>query len=188
MALRITEVGCCLVDNGRVCNPTLRNLIFIGNRANLSGGALYNDRFIFAPAGNPKTLIRNVILTGNVASNTVLPRYSTPYDPADPDKGLGNGMSLGGAMANMGSGWCEPDLQDVTFKDNYAETGGGAMANYAGTGSASPTLTHVTFSNNSTTYYGGAIYNDASHRSYNSLLLKNVTFYGNSAAGWRSNL
>lgn len=172
----------CLVDNSRVCNPTLRNLVFSGNRANGWGGALYNEGSTSLPAGNPKTLIRNVIFTGNVASNTVLPRYSTPYNPADPDQGLGTGMSFGGAMSNFGSpGWCDPDLEDVTFKDNFAETGGGAMANYADAQSASPTLSRVTFDNNHTTYYGGAIYNSASSAGRTSMVLKNVTFYGNSA-------
>jgi predicted outer membrane repeat protein len=169
----------CNTENARHCDPTLSDLVFIGNRANLSGGGLFNDGSSSAH-GSP--IVTNVKFIDNMASDQALPRVSTPYNPLDPDQNLINGMCRGGGMANYAiSGWSEPVLTDVTFEDNYAETGGGAMVNLAPGGYANAHLTRVTFSNNSTAYYGGAMYNDASSTGINSLILKNVTFNGNSA-------
>jgi predicted outer membrane repeat protein len=87
----------------------------------------------------------------------------------------------GGAMFNNGmDGASNPSLTNVTFSGNSSGWYGGAMHNYGWHGESSPSLNDVTFSDNSSVYYGGAMYNDG-FRGESSPNLTNVTFSGNTA-------
>ncbi len=83
-----------------------------------------------------------------------------------------NSARYGGGMENAGPS--VSTLTNVTFVDNYAYTDGGAMDNAQG---SQPTVTNATFAYNEAVGNGGAISN-----STNSLVLRNVTLSGNTAA------
>jgi hypothetical protein len=72
-------------------------------------------------------------------------------------------------------------MTDVSFTDNSADWGGGAMYNDgSSSGISSPSLRDVTFSGNSADY-GGAMYNDGSDNGTSSPNLSDVSFSENSA-------
>jgi predicted outer membrane repeat protein len=142
---------------GKVCSPTLANLVFSGNSAATAGGAVYDDGS-FGGVSSPS--MTNISFSDNSAMGS-----------------LG-----GGAIFNFSSsGTSSPTLTDVAFSGNDANFGG-AMFNDGAGGSSSPTLTRVTFSGNSA-HYGGAMYDYASTYGTSSPLLTDVTFDGNSATG-----
>jgi predicted outer membrane repeat protein len=104
---------------------------------------------------------------GNVAN------YSASIDGVTITAGNANGWaeqkpSTGGGMYVEGG---QLSLVNVTFSDNFAQSGGGGLATYRG----SPTLTGVTFSGNRAGGNGGGIRFDGYQ-----LKLTNVTFVGNS--------
>lgn len=118
-------------------SPTLKNVIFSGNRAS-NGGGMFNIN-----SSNPK--LTNITFKGNSASG-------------------------GGGMYNHQSS--SPTLTNVIFSGNTGSAGGG-MVNDSG---SNPTLTNVTFSGNSASSIGGGVY------SYNSNpTLANVILWGDSA-------
>jgi predicted outer membrane repeat protein len=143
---------CNSVLDGGLCNPTLSNLIFIGNWA-ADGGGMYND----ADSVESSPTLTNVIFSNNDAAG------------------------YGGGMYNDGDdgGLSNPILTNVTFDNNSAGNSGGAMYNYAEGCESSPILTDVTFTDNYARYYGGAMYNDAAYSGVSSPDLNNVTFTGN---------
>jgi uncharacterized repeat protein (TIGR02543 family) len=140
------------------CSPTLANIVFSGNIAEVTGGAMANIGTSF---GKSNPVLNNVIFSGNMAS-------------------------AGGALSNLSSssGTSSPMLNDVTFSDNKAFSLGGAILNDgSNVGTSSPVLNRVTFSNNSivaSTGKGGAMYNDARFLGTSSPTLTDVTFTGNS--------
>jgi predicted outer membrane repeat protein len=83
------------------------------------------------------------------------------------------------------TGTASPTLRDITFRNNAATGGGGAMFNSGYGGFSSPSLTNVTFSGNAASASGGAIYNDGRPSGItpgnSSPTLANVTFSGNSS-------
>jgi uncharacterized repeat protein (TIGR01451 family) len=142
------------------CDPTLANLLFSGNWADRSGGAIYNDAH-YGGAANPA--LTNVAFIGNAAAGS------------------------GGAMYNNGwnLGNSNPILTHVTFRGNAAGEDGGAMCNNGRgdvqdvhTGTSSPTLINVLFSGNYAVEKGGAIYNNG-YYGHASSTLTNVTIAGN---------
>ena len=144
--------------SGNQCNPTLRNLIFIGNCASQSGGAIFNDG---SNSGESSPMLINVSFIDNSGSN-------------------------GGAMFNFSnvSGESSPKLINVSFINNEA-VNGGAMCNTAAGGTSSPMLINVTFSGNATSsnpsgsYRGGAIFNSSQGGPCKPTLI-NVILWGNS--------
>ncbi len=177
-------------------NPTLRNLIFTGNRAYHFGGGLYAES-----ASSPS--LRNITFSANTALDTGGGMYMTAGDPSltnvnfdhnvavvnagglylfDSDAVLTQGTFdhntavKGGGMQILGTS--APQLTDVTFSANSATDGGGIYN--AATGVLS--LSGATFNGNTAGHAlvagsGGGLYNDAS-----SPTLANVTFQGNSAS------
>ncbi len=140
---------------GNICNPTLENLVFSGNRAMYhAGGAIFNNG---ESGGNSSPQLYNVRFTGN------------------------RGQS-GGAMYNDGAwdGLSMPVLRNVTFTNNIVSISGGAIYNYAWLGYTSPILNNVVFSHNSAGQDGGAIYNGGSNGVSNPQYTQ-VTFNNNSA-------
>ena len=125
------DVGAGLLCNGSnsTCSPTLNQLVFSGNLANSSGGAIYNA----GVGGTASPTLTNSTLSGNSAAN-------------------------GGAMFNNGvTGTSSPTIGNVTFANNSASQCGGAIYDLGITGVADPTITNATFSGNSAASNGGAI-------------------------------
>ncbi|HQK12695.1 MAG TPA: choice-of-anchor Q domain-containing protein [Anaerolineae bacterium] len=145
----------------RTSSPTLMNMTFSGNSADIGGGMLNRN------SSNPA--LTNVTFSGNSA-NAGGGMFNYTSSPTLTNVTFsGNSANAGGGMYNYTS---SPTLTNVTFSGNSAE-GGGGMYNFG----SSPTLTDVTFSGNSATAYGGGMLNHTS----SSPTLTDVTFSGNSA-------
>jgi predicted outer membrane repeat protein len=142
----------CDGSNGGECSPTLANLTFTENYAEV-GGAIHN----FGNFGNSSPSLTNVTFSNNTA-----------------------GLN-GGAMANNSFfGDSSPKLTDVTFSGNSASDKGGAIFNRGWKGTSNTTLNNVTFTGNSAST-GGAMHNTG-HLGTGNPSLINVVFSGNSAA------
>ncbi|TKI67257.1 InlB B-repeat-containing protein [Lysinibacillus varians] len=147
-------------------NPTLRNVIFYGNKANYFGGGMYNLQ-------SSPTLM-NVEFTDNEATsgggifnwNESAPKLSNVI--FNKNKATRSG---GGIQNNS----CDIIIEHAKFTNNEAAHGGG-IANY---GNSASTLTDVTFSQNIASQQGGGIYNNGPG---NKSILTNVMFEQNKAA------
>jgi predicted outer membrane repeat protein len=148
-------------------NPTLVNIIFIGNKADYGGGMLNN--------GSSPTL-KNVIFSGNRAvSGGGIDNFNNSNPILTNVTFIENSVTYwGGGIHNAGS---NPILTNVTFSANSANNGGGGIYNNSG----SPVLTNVTFSGNFSTSNGGGIYNYTNTGYTGNPILTNVTFSDNSA-------
>lgn len=148
---------------GAGCTPTLAQLVFSGNRAVSSGGAVFNDG---SAGGNASPTFRNVDFHGNFAShggamyNLGEAGNSSPL--LDSVTLHGNRANFNGAaIYNYGAsgGQASPTLVNVTINDNHGQSGGGLL-NYCGSsGASSPTLTNVTIVGNFATVAGGGLRN-----------------------------
>jgi predicted outer membrane repeat protein len=141
---------------GVECSPSLRNVTFSGNSAELIGGALYN---LGNNNGTSSPSLANVTFSGNSAGY------------------------YGGAMYNHGiEGNSSPSLVNVTFSGNSAGWYGGAIYNGGyWNGNSSPSLANVTFSGNSAGRDGGAMYNIGCCPGTSSPSLNNIILWGNTA-------
>ncbi len=147
-------------------NPTLRNVIFYGNKANYFGGGMYNLQ-------SSPTLM-NVEFTDNEANsgggifnwNESAPKITNVV--FNKNKATRSG---GGIQNNS----CDIIIEHAKFTNNEAAHGGG-IANY---GNSASTLTDVTFSQNIASQQGGGIYNNGPG---NKSILTNVMFEQNKAA------
>ena len=174
------------------CSPTLRNIIFSGNRADGNGGAMYNDA---SSGGVSSPTLIDVTFSGNLATGN----GGAVYDNGD--EGIssptlinvffsGNTASEGGAMYNLGAdveggapGVSNPSLSSVVFAGNSSQNGG-AMSNVSALGGiCSPTLNVVTFNGNGVRGFGGgAVFNGSDGSgSVTSPAMVNSTFNGNQA-------
>jgi predicted outer membrane repeat protein len=148
---------------GSECSPTLANIIFSGNSAEMGGGAVAN---LGAGNGKSSPALSNVTFTGNQANHG-----GAMYNDADSAGTSSPALNhvtfnnnsttpggVGGAMLNagVGSGRSSPQLTDVTFTSNSAKDGG-AIYNDCAAGTSSPTLNRVTFADNRATGNGGAM-------------------------------
>jgi predicted outer membrane repeat protein len=174
-----------------ICSPALTNIIFSGNLAEGSGGAMFNYAY---HNGESSPTLTNVIFSGNSAKNGGA-MYNDGHFAGESSPTLTNvifkdnsaggatgaAYSHGGAMCNGGyQGTSSPTLVNVVFSNNSAEDDGGAMYNSGTHGRANPTLTNVTFSGNSAGDDGGAMYN-SSYPIPDNLNLSNVILWGNTA-------
>jgi hypothetical protein len=148
----------CLGASGGRCNPSLGQLVIIGNSAG-NGGGMFLDG---SSGGSANPTLTDVTFSANVALT-----------------------GWGGGMYNQGGGGSSnPTLVKVTFVGNQAGRGGGMMYDGRFAGESSPTLANVTFFGNSASDGGGAMANDGSSAGSNSSpTLLNVTFHGNQATG-----
>lgn len=90
----------------------------------------------------------------------------------------------GGGMLCKGAGidnYCSPELNRITFSDNFAVYGGAMYNQGDNGGNSSPILTGVAFSDNSASESGGAVFNDGSNGGASTPLIERVTFNGNTA-------
>jgi len=149
-------------------SPTLTNCTFSKNRADFSGGGMYNK-------GSSPTLIKCAFV-----ANEALVAGGMLNERASPTVVIctfrWNQALIGGGMYNRES---NPTVTNSMFSANKAAGYGGGMYNKG----SSPTLVNCIFSGNSTTTYpaseyfgGGGIYND----DHSNLTLTNCTFVGNS--------
>ncbi|MCB9434115.1 MAG: hypothetical protein H6668_19255, partial [Ardenticatenaceae bacterium] len=129
-----SAVTCYTTNSSQECNPTLRNLKFIGNK----GGGLRVSAF---GGGKSNPTLENMLFEANKRT----------YE--------GAGMSI--HAANFGSE-VSPLLYNVTFYKNITQPtynttpNGGGLSIYTGNGGkANPTLNHVTFIENVASGSGG---------------------------------
>jgi len=170
--------------------PTLRNLVFSGNRSGYIGGAMFNE--------DSHLSLDNVTFTGNSSQfgGGIYNRTSNPtltsvtFDGNVASRwggGLYNYLNTSPTLMNvtfinnrayeygggMYSNTSTPSMTNIIFSGNSSPNGGGMFSN-----TTSPTMVNVHFSGNSATL-GGGLYNFDS----SSPTLMNVTFSGNSATG-----
>jgi predicted outer membrane repeat protein len=146
-------------------DPTLANIIFIGNRAS-AGGGLSNTY--------SSPVLSFVTFDGNKATGFGggMFNYSNSSPALINVSFINNLAQEGGGMDNDHS---NPILMDVTFSKNgltYSGGEGAGMSNYF----SSPSLTNVAFRENSPAYLGGGMSNYGSDP-----FLRNVIFDKNSA-------
>ncbi|HTP03376.1 MAG TPA: choice-of-anchor Q domain-containing protein [Anaerolineales bacterium] len=151
-------------------SPTLRNLVFLYNRASVSGAGMYNDH------SNPS--LTGVTFTWNTAGTTAGGgMYNLSSNPILNNVTFASnngGTTGGGGIYNDNS---SPRLTNVRFTNNTAGAEGGGMFNNNTSGPSNPILNSVTFTGNSANQ-GGGMSNEGSRPS-----LTNVTFSANKAKG-----
>lgn len=141
--------GALFINDG--ANVTLGQTSFENNKADNAGGA------IFVGSNIREGLEENYL---QIASGSEF---------------IGNSAVRGGAISNSGHIGA---LDNVTFKDNTATKGGGAILNAQGTIDA---ITNSLFENNSSTSTGGAIYNNGKGTTNAIIgLISNTKFKNNS--------
>jgi len=107
---------------GGDASPTFENCVFSNNKADLDGGAIFNDG---RHNGNSSPIFKNCEFTSN--------------------KG-----NYGGAICNYGGkGMASPVLEKCNFERNEAYQRGGGMFNMDIEGEAQPTLKNCNFKENS---------------------------------------
>jgi hypothetical protein len=117
--------------SGNRCNPTLQNVVFVGNRAAGDGGALFNDG---RSGGTASPAIANAVFVANEAT-------------------------FGGALYNDGGeGASSPSVTGGTFASNRALDNGGALYNDGGGGTSAPTVVNTILRGN-TADGGEEVYN-----------------------------
>lgn len=155
-------------------NPTLQNLVFSGNYASTSGGAIYNYS-----GGNPT--ISNTMFVGNASGGYggAIDNYSGS-DPTLTNVVFSGNTALndGGALRNIDS-W--PTLVNVTFSGNTAGGSGGAIYN-GGVGTTVLIKNGVIWGNTAGSA-GHNIYNDGSTVN---ISYSNIDDCGGSGGGWDS--
>lgn len=106
---------------GGKSNPTFVNCNFLSNRADLDGGAIFNDG---RRGGQSNPTFKNCVFSGNEGN-------------------------YGGALCNYGGkGESNPTLVNCTFQNNEAYLRGGGIFNMDVEGVAEPNMTHCQFVDN----------------------------------------
>ncbi|MCX7555275.1 hypothetical protein OS187_00255 [Xanthomonadaceae bacterium JHOS43] len=143
---------CRASGNGRVCNPTLRNLLFSANAGDAGGGMLLNG----SNGGMANPTLTNVTFRSNSA------------------------WAGAGALENNGSnnGQASPVLTNVTFEGNWITA---VVNNGNNNGISSPVLTNVTFVNNRNRWAGASMLSHADGGT-SQPLLTNVIMWGGTAS------
>lgn len=179
---------CRAIGSGRVCSPTLSNVLFSGNSSVHSGGALAS---MAGSGGVSSPLILQSTFTGNAATNGggAVFVWAGTASTANPDilqssfdgNTVSGPTSFGGAVFLLGNlGNAATLISQSTFNGNSATTGsakGGAIASYSdGGGSSVVTMTQSTLVGNSSTS-GGAV-----HVTSSTFDVKSSIVWGNTAA------
>ncbi|HBO34268.1 MAG TPA: hypothetical protein DD636_05970 [Anaerolineaceae bacterium] len=125
-------------------NPTLANLIFVGNRGQSGGGGMYNS--------DSHPSLTNVIFSNNATNGNGGGMFNENYSqPTLTDVIFSNNTANhGGGMSNY---YSDPTLTRVTFNNNSVTSNGGGIEIFL----SSPSLTNVTFTGNFAAKYGGGI-------------------------------
>lgn len=159
---RFTELadGGGLYCNGdgvdSACSPTLRNLVFSGNRGG-HGGGLYTRG---TNGGSSHPSLNHVTFTGNFAEYGGGMANHGEAGSANPTLDFvsfkNNRADMAGALWNQGN--ASPMIRSSTFSGNFALFGAGAIYNNGIGGNANPAFINVTFHGNSTDGRGGVFY------------------------------
>lgn len=153
-------------------NPMLQNLVFSGNYASVSGGAIYNYS-----GGDPT--ISNTMFVGNASGGYggAIDNYSGS-DPTLTNVVFSGNTALndGGALRNIDS-W--PTLVNVTFSGNTAGGSGGAI--YNGSVATTVLIKNGVIWGNTAGSAGHNIYNDGS---IVNISYSNIDDCGGSGGGW----
>ncbi len=181
---------CSAVGSGRVCSPTISNVLFRGNSSIQAGGALAS---MAGSGGVSSPLIRQSTFTGNTASTGggAVFVYAGTASTANPEilqssfdgnTVPGNfGVGVGGAVLLYGNlGHVVTLISQSTFNGNSATAAsgaGGAIASSSdGGGTSVATITQSTLVGNSATS-GGAV-----HITSSTFDVKSSIVWGNTAA------
>ncbi len=175
----------CNAGSGE-CSPTLRHMVFAGNSADRSGGAMY----VTVGAGGSSALILNdVRFEGNVAQNRG-GAFNLSVDGGNAEilfsqVAVNENSSNGGAgvALHVEGGTLAFTLQDSTFSGNQANVAGALALTANASGHGTLTVTNATFSNNSAQVFGGAVLLLAQPSATIQGTITHATFTGNQAAG-----
>jgi len=140
--------------------PTLINVIFRGNMAQIGGGMAY-----FSFNAN----LENVTFAGNLSNIGGGGMYLSGGSSTFTNVTFSSNHAFAGGGLEIGGG--NPVLTNVTFTDNSVSYNGGGISNW----SAQPTLINVTFFKNVAYSGGGALYNKGG-----SVALTNSVLWGDS--------
>jgi hypothetical protein len=163
-------------------SPTLINLKFIENEANVAGGAIYNRTGSAVTIVNSEFINNRFKQSGSLEhgggaiksfeQSSILVINSLFEDNNGPDL---NGESYGGAIYNQ---CCNTDeIRSSVFRSNGNVRGGGAIANY--NDGTNPLIISSKFLGNQARY-GGAIYGNGGNNG-NSPEIVNTVITGNRA-------
>lgn len=125
------------------CNPTIQNVIFAGNKAEFSGGAIQN---VASNDGESSPRLTNVVFIGNATYRSF-------------------GGTKGGAIYNesdggLDGGTSSPVITNVTFFINRAGEGGAIYGETGFSGTSSPQITNTILWENAASSGGDEIYNN----------------------------
>ena len=141
---------------GGACSPTLADLTFAGNLAEI-GGAVYNH----GEGGASSPVVKACTFNGNAA---------------------GSGASIYNDGRDDGAS--DPLIVNSVFTGNLAFTeGGGGISSNGTAGTSSPVIVNSTFTGNTTDGNGGALLNLCSNEGVCLPRIINSTFAGNAATG-----
>jgi len=147
-------------------NPTLKNVVFSGNKATISGGGMYNK--------DSSPSMTNVNFTGNKAGTSGGGLHNISGQPSLSRTTFYSNTALyGGGMSNEAS---SPIIIKTVFLENYGSDYGGGIYNTSG---SNPVLTDVTFLYNEGFQGGAGMANSSS-----SPQLTNVIFKGNTSPAY----
>ncbi len=124
------------------CSPTLRNVVFAGNRAEFSGGALQNNG---RNDGGSSPRLTNVVFVGNAT-----------YRTAGGTKG---GALYNDAVGGIDGGTSSPVITNTTFYANRAAKGGVMFSDAFDNATAQPQITNSILWDNSASGSGDEINN-----------------------------
>ena len=177
--------------NGSSSSPTIVNCIFMNNKAQTFGAAIYNDAFYF---GTASPIVENCLFINNLSktqggavfnnaseSGTCNAQFiNCDFTSNIADDGSDDGY--GGAVYNNGfRGAVNPTFTNCVFNDNLANRNGGAVYNNGYDGIANPIFTNCTFSYNNSGAEGAGMYNAGNNGGQSNPEITKSNFIGNHA-------
>lgn len=168
---------------GGMSSPSLRAVTFSANHASNAGGAVFNA----GGGGVSSPTFTKVDFTGNSAEENGGAMYNQggaggicrPSVVASHFDGNLTSTGFGGAVVNDAA---NASFTDVTFSENHANGGGGAVYNNDVHGPANVQFTSVTFTGNDAPVAAGAVFNDL-HSPASQARFDHVTFQDNIITG-----
>ena len=151
-------IYCDGAESGNTCSPTLRGVVFADNRAEVLGGAIFNN----GTNGESSPAIINSLFTGNTSF-------------------------FGGAIFNAGEGgFASPVITNSTFQGNIAEQGASLFNTGANAGNSNPVVVNSILFGNTSVATGREIENAGGATPQISSSL--IGGSGGSGASWDANL
>lgn len=168
---------CDGAGEGNECSPTLANMVFTDNQAEV-GGAIYN----YGHDGESGPKIINSEFSHNASEGgfndnggAIYNYYSSTV--VKNTSFIENNAVYGGAIYNDGNEEIISSIKKSTFSGNTAENNGGAIYSEGSFGPISLTIVKSTFTENEASDTGGAILTD-----FCNLTVAETTFTGNEAS------